>query len=117
MKIKESGIILFLENYEVSVRFYIDRLALPVREQQDDLTIFEFGASYLMVEDKGVASEQEKTRAQNPTVLRIDIQDFNKTIEELELREVQVSVHKHSWGTIGVIIDPEGNRIELKEVA
>lgn len=116
MKIKETGFILFLENYKENVDFYRLRLGLSIREQKENLMIFDFGNSYLIVEDNGVGSEVEKTRAQNPTVIRIDIEDFDTTVEELLERHVNVKVSRHEWGTIGVIIDPEGNRIEIKDV-
>ncbi|WP_177238048.1 VOC family protein [Paenibacillus sp. 1_12] len=115
MKINESGIILFVENYEAALEFYTTKLGLTVRRQTTSLTIFNFGNSYLMIEDRGVASPVEKTRAQNPIIIRIDVQDFDQTVEELLKREVPVKVRRPEWGTIGIIIDPEGNRIEIKE--
>jgi catechol 2,3-dioxygenase-like lactoylglutathione lyase family enzyme len=116
MNIHEAGIIIFMENYKESLDFYKTKLGLPVREQKEDLTIFDFGRSYLMIEDNGVSSVTEKTRAQNPTVVRLDVIDFDRTIKELMERDIEVKVLRHSWGTIGVIIDPEGNKIEIKEV-
>jgi len=115
MKIKETGIILFLENYEENVKFYIEKLGLDLRERKDGLSKLNFGGSYLMIEDSGVFSRTEKTRAQNPTVIRIEVQDFDETVREIEDRGVSIQVHKFNWGTIGVIIDPEGNRIEIKK--
>ncbi|MGG1637757.1 VOC family protein [Paenibacillus sp. FSL K6-3182] len=115
MNIHEAGIIIFMENYKETLDFYKTKLGLPVREQKEDLTIFDFGKSYLMVEDHGVSSAAEKTRAQNPTVLRLDVTDFDVTIKEIRDRGIEVKVYTPSWGTIGVIIDPEGNRIEIKE--
>jgi lactoylglutathione lyase len=115
MRIQESGIILFTENYETAVDFYAAHMGLHVRERQINLTVFDFGGSYLMVERGGVGSSAEKSRAQNPTVLRFDVIDFEQAVQELLDRRVTVDVHIHSWGTIGVIIDPEGNRIELKK--
>jgi lactoylglutathione lyase len=114
MNIKESGIIIFMEHYESTVDFYITKLGLPVRLRNHDLTILDFGKSYLMIEDRGVASTTEKTRSQNPTVIRLDVVDFDKAVEELVARGVTVNVYKKDWGIIGVIIDPEGNRIEIK---
>ncbi|WP_028548055.1 VOC family protein [Paenibacillus sp. UNC451MF] len=114
MKIRESGIILFMENYQEGVEFYMHKLGLPLRVQKEDLAILDFGKSYLMIEDRGVASNSEKTRAQNPIVIRIDVYDFNETVNELRERGTEVTVRELSWGTIGVIIDPEGNRIEIK---
>ena len=115
MKLRESGIILFCEQYEEAVKFYSEQLGLRIREQKNDLTIFDFGGSYLMIEDNGVASTTPKTRAQNPVVLRFNVNDFDNTIKEMRNRGVSVEVHPFDWGKIGVIIDPEGNRIEIKD--
>ncbi|GGK29204.1 hypothetical protein GCM10010965_22590 [Caldalkalibacillus thermarum] len=95
--------------------FYTQKLGLPLRKKGESLSILEFGGSYLMIEKGGVASSGEKTRAQNPTVLRLNVHDFEQTVQELREREVHVEVIKFDWGTIGVIIDPEGNRIEIKD--
>ncbi|OPA73668.1 hypothetical protein BVG16_26575 [Paenibacillus selenitireducens] len=115
MEIKETGFILFLENFEKNVNFYIDQLGLKVRERKEGLTKLDFGGGYLMVENNGVSSHTEKTRAQNPTVIRIEVEAFEETIRELESRGVLVVVHQFNWGAIGVIVDPEGNRIEIKK--
>lgn len=114
IKIKESGIILFTEHYQEALEFYLHKIGLPLREQKEDLAILDFGEGYLMIETNGVASKVAKTRAQNPTVLRIDVTDFYETVTELRERGTDVTVRKLSWGTIGVIIDPDGNRIEIK---
>lgn len=115
MNINESGFILFLENYEENVTFYTDKLGLPLRERKEGLSKLDFGGSYLMIEHKGVSSATEKTRAQNPTVIRLEVQDFNEAINELRNRGVNVQVHRFDWGTIGAFTDPEGNRIEIKD--
>lgn len=115
MIFKETGFILFLENYEEHVAFYTDKLGLRLRERKEGLSKLDFGGGYLMIEDNGVASAAEKTRAQNPTVIRIEVDNFDAAIEELEYRGIPIEVHHFSWGTIGSIIDPEGNRIEIKK--
>ncbi|MHA7966707.1 VOC family protein [Paenibacillus sp. CAU 1782] len=115
MNIKETGFILFLENYENNVSFYTEQLGLKVREEKDGLSKLDFGGSYLMIENNGVSNLNEKNRAQNPTVIRIEVQDFDTTVKELESRKVKVEALKFDWGTVGVIIDPEGNRIEIKD--
>ncbi|NQX58125.1 VOC family protein [Paenibacillus qinlingensis] len=115
MKIKESGIILFAENYEKAVDYYINQIGLPLRLQKEDLSFLDFGDSYLLIEGKGVASQREKTRAQSSVCLRMDVDDFDQTVLELQLRGVEVDVRRADWGTIGIIIDPEGNRIEIKD--
>ncbi|RAP77498.1 VOC family protein [Paenibacillus montanisoli] len=114
MKLKESGIILFTEDYETALAFYVSNMGLRIREQKANLTVLDFGGSYLMIEDQGVSSSAPKTRSQNPTVLRLDVYDFEDAVHELRGRDVDVGVYEFSWGTIAVIVDPEGNRIELK---
>ena len=115
MKIAESGIILFSEHYEAAVTFYGDSLGLPVRERQADLTVFAFGASYLMVERGGFASPTEKSRQANPLVLRLDIADFESEVTRLKQKNLAVTVDTFAWGRIACLIDTEGNRIELKD--
>jgi lactoylglutathione lyase len=60
-------------------------------------------------------SASPKTREQNPIVIRFNVDDFENTILEIKNRGVEVDVHSFNWGKIGVIIDPEGNRIEIKD--
>jgi lactoylglutathione lyase len=115
MKIKESGVILFTENYEQAVEYYVDKIGLSIRLKSDDLTFLNFGESYLLIEGTGVASKKEKTREQNSVCLRIEVYDFEQTVYDLIGRGLIVEVKRFDWGTIGVIIDPEGNRIEIKD--
>ena len=115
MKIKETGFIVFMERFERALEFYEGGLGLRVRVRKAGLAQLDFGGSYLMIEDGGAAAAAEKTRAQNPTVIRLDVTDFEETVEELRERGVDVLVQSFGWGTIGTVIDPEGNRIELKK--
>ncbi|UJF35734.1 VOC family protein [Paenibacillus hexagrammi] len=102
MNINETGIILFCENHNVVLKFYSEKLGLHVRKTGENLSVLDFGSSYLMLEDY-------------PTVIRFNVNNFEEAVSELKQRGVFVDVKKHDWGTIGVIIDPEGNRIELKD--
>jgi lactoylglutathione lyase len=115
MKIKETGIILFTENYEKAVDYYVNQIGLTLRLKKDTLSFLEFGNSYLLIEGGGAATTGEKTRQQSSVCLRIDVDDFEQTVHELKQRGVDVDVKRFDWGTIGVIIDPEGNRIEIKD--
>ncbi|EGL84202.1 hypothetical protein CathTA2_0247 [Caldalkalibacillus thermarum TA2.A1] len=56
MELRETGIILFVENYEEALAFYTQKLGLPLRKKGESLSILEFGGSYLMIEKGGVAS-------------------------------------------------------------
>lgn len=113
--ITQVGIILFTEHYESCVTFYRDQVRLPVKHVQATLTTFAFGTGYLMVEQGGAAAQTEKSRSQNPTVLRFDVADVQVAARTLRKRGVMVEVCEYEWGVIGVFLDPEGNRCELKQ--
>ncbi|WP_106498233.1 VOC family protein [Lentibacillus sp. Marseille-P4043] len=118
MNFNEFGVILFVERYEASVEFYRDVLMLEVRSQKDILTTFNIPNGYLMVEKGGVGSEKEKERNENPVVLRFNVDSLETEVATLEKNGVNF-VHKQlafDWGTIAVILDPDGNRIELGEI-
>lgn len=114
MQITKTGIIVFVEHYEECVSFYRDRLLLPITEVTQTLTTFAFGSAYLMVEQGGVSSQNQKSRAQNPSVLRFNVIDIQEAALELRTKGVPVEIHEFDWGGIGVFWDPDGNRCELK---
>lgn len=114
MNVAQYGIILFVEKYEECVEFYRDVLALEVAYAKDSLTCFRFGSAYLMVEQGGRSSRQEKGRNQNPTVLRFDVTNLEAAAEALQGKGVSVERQSFDWGHIGVFTDPDGNRCELK---
>lgn len=118
MQFSEFGLILFVERYEECIAFYRDVLQLEVRNEKEALISFELPNGYLMVEQGGVGSSQEKSREQNPTVLRFDVESLSSIVERLEERGVQFLKKslKFDWGTIAVFNDPDGNRIELGEI-
>lgn len=118
MKFHEFGFILFVERYEECVIFYRDILQLKVRNVKDTLVCFDLPHGYLMVEQGGTGENQEKTREQNPTVLRFDVDSLLPVVKQLEDRGVRFTKKniKFSWGTISVFHDPDGNRIELGEI-
>lgn len=118
MEFREFGLILFVKNYQQCLAFYGDILQLPVRNIKDTLVSFELPNGYLMVEQGGVGAPQEKAREQNPTVLRFDVESLLPEVEKLESLGAVFSRRnlEFDWGRIAVIIDPDGNRIELAEI-
>ncbi len=114
MNITQCGIILFVEKYEECVAFYRDAVSLEVAYAKDSLTCFHFGSAYLMVEQDGISSRQEKRRDQNPTVLRFDVANLEAAALELQRKGIPVERQSFDWGQIGVFADPDGNRCELK---
>jgi lactoylglutathione lyase len=115
MKITKPGIILFAKNYERCVIFYRDLLGFELMFKTPSLSCLEFGGAYLMVETGGVEKKGGKTRAENPTTIRLNVEDVEAAAQELRAQGVNVSISEHSWGTIGTFNDPDGNKCQLKD--
>ncbi len=105
--IQETGIILWVKNYEKCVRFYSEKLGLRIRFKKPHLTNFDFGGSYLLIE-KG----RKKSGLKNCS-LRLNVQNVSKTAKILQGRGLKVNVWSADWGDIGQLRDPDGNPIEL----
>ncbi|BFT73590.1 VOC family protein [Paenibacillus sp. P36] len=118
MEYREFGLILFVERYDECVTFYREVLNLPVRNVKSSLVCFNLPHGYLMVEQGGVGETKEKLRTQNPTVIRFDVDSLLPIVCKLEERGVKFIERKlsYSWGSIAVLKDPDGNRIELGEL-
>ena len=115
MKIERGGVILFTKLYEECVAFYADVLGLEILFTDDELTCFEYGAAYLMVERGGVLSAAEKTRAQNPTCIRFNVKDVKGETTALREKGLKINYQEHSWGVIAQFFDPDGNLCSLRD--
>ncbi len=113
--LRTHGIILCTERFEDCVRFYRDTVGLPVWFEKPGLVCLRFGDGYLMVEGGGVARDGRKSRAENPTMLRFNVDDVRAAAAWLRGRGVPVEVRDFDWGTVGTFIDPDGNACELKD--
>ncbi|KZL13318.1 VOC family protein [Pseudovibrio sp. Ad26] len=113
----EFGIILFTKRFEACVQFYEQILGLQVIERAQDLVSFRFGGGYLMVERGGHGSTAQKTRTQNPCVLRFNTDDIDTAIELLRAKGLDVQAQVLDWGTIAAFTDPDGNLCEMKSPA
>ncbi|WP_208990287.1 VOC family protein [Pseudovibrio brasiliensis] len=111
------GIILFTERFEACVAFYEHTLGLTVIERAQELVSFQFGDGYLMVERGGHGSEGQKSRTQNPCVLRFNMDDIDTAIDVLRSKGLDVNAQVFDWGTIASFTDPDGNLCELKSPA
>ena len=95
--------------------FYRDILGLPVRFEKDGIVCLRLGDGYLRVETCGVAGDGGKSNAENPTMLRFNVDDVPLAAAELERRGVAVAVRIFSWGVVGRFLDPDGNACEMKD--
>ena len=112
--IRTHGIILGTERFAECVAFYRDVLELPVWYEKPGLVCLRFGDGYLMIETGGVARNERKSQAENPTMLRFNVEDVEQAAETLRQRGVAVAVERFSWGIVGTFCDPDGSACEFK---
>ena len=118
MQFSKAGIILNTENYRECVRFYGDVLGLEALYQIDrpgeQLTCFDLGGAYLMVEPGGRSHSGVKPVDQCPTKFRFNVEDVDKVSADLRTKGVNIDVRRHEWGTTAEFADPDGNRCALR---
>lgn len=118
MKFTRTGIVLNTENYSNCCAFYGDKLGLTLLyrsgEGADELTVFAFGSSYLMIERGGSARPGGKTKDQCPTKFRFNVPNVEAASRELAAQDIAVRILRHDWGTTAEFLDPDGNRCALR---
>jgi lactoylglutathione lyase len=113
--IKRTGVVLYTERYADCVTFCRDVIGLRVLFENDELTCFDFGGSYLMVEAGGRAQPAGKTAAQNPTCLRLNVTDVKRQAGQLQELGIKVSYREYPWGAVAKFFDPDGNLWALRD--
>lgn len=108
-----TGLILYVDNYTECVEFYSAVLGLPVLFENDELTCFNLGSSYLMVEpsDAHIGGPPNAAR----TCLRMNVQDVQAMTAKLRGSGVEVDLQEHTWGTVAKFHDPAGNLCAFKD--
>jgi len=118
MDISRHGIILNTENFEACVAFYRDVIGLRVAHEIDppdpDITCFDLGGAYLMVETGGRADAGTKPVSTCPTKFRFNVADVEAAAAGLKARGVAVEIKVYDWGTTAEFADPDGNRCALR---
>ena len=118
MDFSKYGIILNTEKYKECVRFYGEVLDLPVlfevEQTGQELTCFDLGGAYLMVETGGQAHAGVKPIDRCPTKFRFNVADVEAASAELRRKGVPIEVRHHDWGTTAEFADPDGNRCALR---
>jgi lactoylglutathione lyase len=115
VEIKRTGIVLYTERYADCVTFCRKAIGLRVLFENEELTCFDFGGSYLMVESGGCAQPAGKTAAQNPTCLRLNVTDVKRWAEQLRALGIEVTYREHAWGAVAKFFDPDGNLWALRD--
>lgn len=119
MNIERTGVILNTKNYDSCVSFYEEVFGLDViyREKSDtfQLTCFEFGGSYLMIETGGHARPEGKSVPENPVKLRVNVADMQTALAALQSHGMEAQIQYNPWGSTIDIHDPDGNRIGIRD--
>ncbi len=115
MHIDRTGLILYTIDYTACVEFYSKVLQLPTLFKTDDLTCFELGKTYLMVEKDDEKQDDTADSKRIKTCIRINVPDVKKAIENLTEHSISVDYQEHNWGIIAKFFDPDGNLIAFKD--
>ncbi len=115
MKIDRSGLILYTLKYKECVQFYKDVIGLPVLFTTHELTCFQFGGSYLMVEIDDSGNEKSDPEVRQQTCIRMNVEDVKAAADLLRTYGVEVNYQEFEWGTIAKFRDPDGNLCAFKD--
>jgi len=118
MDFSKAGLILYTEKYPECVNFYGDILGLDllfeINRPGEQLTCFDLGGVYLMLETGGYSHSNVKPIDQCPTKFRFNVPNVDAVCTELRSKGVTIEVHHYEWGTTAEFSDPDGNRCALR---
>jgi lactoylglutathione lyase len=115
MKFDRTGIILYTIQYKKCVAFYENILGLNKMFESENLTCFEFGESYLMIELDDKYNGQKIATERFKTCLRMNVPNVKVLADKLTEKNIKVDYQEHSWGTIAKFLDPDGNLCAFKD--
>ncbi len=117
MQFDRTGIILYTLKYAECISFYKEVLQLKVLFSTNELTCFDFGGCYLMVEVDDEYDGRKEDYVRTRTCLRMNVKDVKYWADLLTNQGIQNSYQEHSWGTITKFEDPDGNLLAFKDSA
>ncbi len=115
MTYDRTGIILYTIEYKKCVNFYQNILELTVMFEKENLTCFEFGGSYLMVELDTEYDALQTESGRYKTCFRLNVPNVKERAAKLTAQNVTVDYQEHSWGTVAKFHDPDGNLCAFKD--
>jgi lactoylglutathione lyase len=110
---------LFVENLEASVSYYKDIVGLPLLNKGDGWAHFDAGnGSLFEVFSGGKATQEPKKPDRQSIVFGFQVENLDSAVAELKARGVVFSgdVKTHKTTRWAYFSDPEGNRLEIKEI-
>lgn len=122
MSIDYQGIIwagISVDNMKASIEFYQNALGLRLLASREDFALFDAGSgARVELVSGGKASGTPKNAARQSTAIALQVKDIERVRSELEQKGVTFSGDTGSYRNMrwATLIDPEGNRIEIKEI-
>ncbi|KAB1069778.1 glyoxalase/bleomycin resistance/dioxygenase family protein [Tamlana haliotis] len=115
MKFDRTGIILYTIEYKKCKAFYEEVLELPKLFENEVLTCFELGDTYLLVELDLDYNGEGSGESRIKTCLRMNVSNVRHFADKLISKGVDVKYQEFSWGTIAKFFDPDGNLCAFKD--
>ena len=112
-----------VSDQDQALDFYTNVLGLEKRVENPTpdgprfLTVGVEGDDFQVVHWPGTPGQAALALGQPPPSITIETDDCRKTVEELESRGVEFSsdVLEFPWGYVAQFLDPDGNRLQLRE--
>lgn len=115
LNIKQTGFILYTIDYPRCRDFYRNVLGLKTSYEKEDLTCFEFGGSYLMVElDDETVDSKVALPDRDRICLRLNVPNVKVACKKLNDHNIPYDYYEMEWGTIAKFRDPDGNLIGFR---
>jgi predicted enzyme related to lactoylglutathione lyase len=103
--------------------FYTNVLGLEKRVENPTpdgprfLTVGVNGQDFMLVLWPGTPGQAQPVQSGPPPSVTIETDDIRKTYEQLKSRDVEfvTDVLEFPWGYVAQFLDPDGNRLQLRE--
>jgi predicted enzyme related to lactoylglutathione lyase len=113
----------FVSDQDEALDFYTQVLGFEKRADNPTpdgprfLTVGVKGQEFQLVLWPGKPSEGQSIGGRSPAACTIETPDCRKAFEQLKSRGVQfeTGVLDYPWGSIAVFVDPDGNRLQLRQ--
>jgi lactoylglutathione lyase len=108
-----------VEDLESSIAFYRDVLGLPLLGKGNDWAHFDAGnGAMLELLTEGTGSREPKRPDQQPIIPGLRVDDLDNAIKGLKQKGVRFigEVGEYAGTRWAQFTDPEGNRLEIKEI-
>jgi predicted enzyme related to lactoylglutathione lyase len=112
---------MFVTDQQRALDFYTNVLGFEKRLENPDtgfLTVGLPGQDFELVLWPGTPGQPQPVGDRIPASYTIETQDCRKAVEVFEARGVtfEHGIVEHPWGYLALFTDPDGNRLQLREV-